>query len=142
MASLEDLKSVLRETLEQRGALNDIKARIRAEIFTALDADSVGRPRISNENMIINELIREYLEYNKYYSAASVLATESGQPANPAFDREYIRKKLQIPGKSGELPMLYEIIFGVMPKFDKYEGEEEAAAIHDSTDPRPISFKK
>ena len=64
------------------------------------------------------------------------------RPANPAFDREYIRKKLQIPGKSGELPMLYEIIFGVMPKFDKYEGEEEAAAIHDSTDPRPISFKK
>ena len=34
MASLEDLKSVLKETLEQRGVLGDIKARIRAEIFT------------------------------------------------------------------------------------------------------------
>ncbi len=69
MASLEDLKSVLKETLEQKGVLNDIRARIRAEVFTALDADSsAGKPKLSNENMIINEMIREYLEYNRYYN--------------------------------------------------------------------------
>lgn len=68
MAFLEDLKNVLRETLEQKGVLNEVKAKIRAEIFTALDGDNAGKPPLSNENLIINEMIREYLEYNKYYN--------------------------------------------------------------------------
>ena len=78
MASLDDLKSVLRETLEQEGVLNDVKAKIRAEIFTALDSENTNRPQLSNENMIINEMIREYLEYNRYFNSASVLVTETG----------------------------------------------------------------
>lgn len=44
MASLEDLKGVLKETLEQKGVLNEVKAKIRAEIFTALDSDAAGKP--------------------------------------------------------------------------------------------------
>jgi lisH domain-containing protein FOPNL len=87
MASLDDLKTVLKETLEQKGVLNEIKAKIRAEIFTALDADAVGKPKLSNENLIINEMIREYLEHNKYYNTLSVLLTETGQPAEAPFDR-------------------------------------------------------
>ena len=78
MASLEDLKNVLRETLEQKGVLGKVKSQIRAEIFTALDADNSGKPPIPQENILINELIREYLEYNKYYNTCSVLVSESG----------------------------------------------------------------
>ena len=97
MASLEDLKNVLRETLEQKGALNKVKAQIRAEIFTALDADNnQGKPQLPQENILINELIREYLEYNGYYNTLSVLVTESGQPVDPPFDRNYMERKLQI----------------------------------------------
>jgi lisH domain-containing protein FOPNL len=111
MASLEDLKNVLKETLEQKGVLNDIKAKIRAEIFTALDADTAGKPKLSNENMIINEMIREYLEYNKYYNTLSVLVTESGQPVEPPFDKEYLHKKFSISSAKGtgkgNVPLLY-----------------------------------
>ena len=97
MASLEDLKNVLRETLEQKGALNKVKAQIRAEIFTALDADNnQGKPQLPQENILINELIREYLEYNGYYNTLSVLVTESGHPVDPPFDRNYMERKLQI----------------------------------------------
>uniref|UniRef100_A0A8C0BRY3 Centrosomal protein 20 n=1 Tax=Buteo japonicus TaxID=224669 RepID=A0A8C0BRY3_9AVES len=64
---------VLKDTLEKRGALGQIKARIRAEVFNALDDQSEPRPPLSHENLLINELIREYLEYNKYKYAASVL---------------------------------------------------------------------
>ena len=97
MASLEDLRNVLRETLEQKGALNKVKAQIRAEIFTALDADNnQGKPQLPQENILINELIREYLEYNGYYNTLSVLVTESGQPVDPPFDRNYMERKLQI----------------------------------------------
>ena len=33
------------------------------------------KPSLSNENMLINELIREYLEFNKYKYTLSVLMT-------------------------------------------------------------------
>ena len=62
-----------------------------------MDADNTqGKPAVPQENVLINELIREYLEYNKYYNAASVLVTESGQPEHPPFDRNYMEKKLNI----------------------------------------------
>mmetsp|Transcript_35649 Transcript_35649/g.26473 ORF Transcript_35649/g.26473 Transcript_35649/m.26473 type:complete len:89 (+) Transcript_35649:168-434(+) len=68
--------------------------------------------------MIINEMIREYLEYNKYYNTLSVLVTESGQPAEPPFDKEYLHKKFSISsGRSKQnLPLLYEIMFGLKPE--------------------------
>ncbi len=122
MASLEDLKNVLKETLESKGVLNDIRAKIRAEVFTALDADSgAGKPKLTNENMIINEMIREYLEYNRYYNTSSVLIAESGQPVEPPFDKEYLHKKFSIQGSgtgSKNVPLLYELIFGLKPNED------------------------
>ena len=112
MASLEDLKSVLKETLEQKGVLGEIRAKIRAEVFTALDGASQP-PKLSNENMILNEMIREYLEYNRYYNAASVLAAESGQPQEPPFDKDYLRKKFSVAPSGKDVPLLYELVFGL-----------------------------
>ena len=63
----------MKETLENRGVLNQIKARIRAEVFNALDDHTEPPPSLSNENMLINELIREYLQFNNYKYTASVL---------------------------------------------------------------------
>jgi hypothetical protein len=37
MASLEELKDALRDTLAARGSLGQIQARVRAEIFSALE---------------------------------------------------------------------------------------------------------
>ncbi|XP_049647362.1 centrosomal protein 20 isoform X4 [Accipiter gentilis] len=111
MATVAELKAVLKDTLEKRGALGQIKARIRAEVFNALDDQSEPRPPLSHENLLINELIREYLEYNKYKYAASVLTAESGQPEVP-LDRQFLAKELNIVedanGKS--VPLLYGII--------------------------------
>ncbi|XP_039935059.1 centrosomal protein 20 isoform X2 [Hirundo rustica] len=102
---------VLRDTLEKRGALAQIKARIRAEVFNALDDQSEPRPTLPRENLLINELIREYLEYNKYKYTASVLIAESGQPEVP-LDRQFLAKELNIvedaSGKS--VPLLYGIL--------------------------------
>ncbi|XP_021267684.1 lisH domain-containing protein FOPNL isoform X3 [Numida meleagris] len=95
MATIAELKAVLKDTLEKRGALGQIKARIRAEVFNALDDQSEPRPPLSHENLLINELIREYLEFNKYKYAASVLTAEAGQPEVP-LDREFLVKELNI----------------------------------------------
>ncbi|XP_021553992.1 centrosomal protein 20 isoform X5 [Neomonachus schauinslandi] len=88
MATVAELKAVLKDTLEKRGVLGHLKARIRAEVFNALDDESEPRPSLSHENLLINELIREYLEFNKYKYTASVLIsddhrrTEKGNSAN------------------------------------------------------------
>lgn len=38
----------------------------------------VPKPKLSNENLIINELIREYFEYNGYRHALSVFLPGTG----------------------------------------------------------------
>ncbi|XP_030315643.1 lisH domain-containing protein FOPNL isoform X3 [Calypte anna] len=73
MATVAELKAVLKDTLEKRGALGEIKAWIRAEVFKALHDESEPRPQLSHENFLINELFREYLEFNNYKYTASVL---------------------------------------------------------------------
>ncbi len=87
MATLEDLKNVLKETLDKRGVLSQIKAKIRAEIFASLEQEAAGKPKLSQENLLINELIREYLQYNSYLHTMSVFTQESGQPSDPILER-------------------------------------------------------
>ncbi|ELK33292.1 LisH domain-containing protein FOPNL [Myotis davidii] len=93
MATVTELKAVLKDTLEKRGVLGHLKARIRAEVFKALDDESEPRPTLSHENLLINELIREYLEFNKYKYTSSVLIAESGQPVVP-LDRQFLIREL------------------------------------------------
>ncbi|KAL1273251.1 hypothetical protein QQF64_029113 [Cirrhinus molitorella] len=108
MATITELKSALRETLEARGVLGQLKARIRAEVFSALDDQSTPRPPLSHENLLINELIREYLEFNKYRYSASVLTAESGQPEVP-LDREFMANELNVAEDSSAkaVPLLF-----------------------------------
>ncbi len=112
---LAELRDVLRQTLDNRGVLGEIKARVRAEVFNALDEDEAeDRPRLSNENMIINELIREYLEYNGYRHTLSVLVPETGQPedASKHLPRSLMVSEfgLREDGTSEQLPLLYGIV--------------------------------
>ena len=55
-----------------------MKARIRAEIFNTLNERPTKKPELSNENLILNELIREYLVFNNYTHTLAVLLPESG----------------------------------------------------------------
>ncbi|XP_077843302.1 centrosomal protein 20 isoform X1 [Macaca mulatta] len=135
MATVAELKAVLKDTLEKKGVLGHLKARIRAEVFNALDDDREPRPSLSHENLLINELIREYLEFNKYKYTASVLiaalcnlhllgsssfpasasqgagTTESGQPVVP-LDRQFLIRELNAfeESKDNTIPLLYGIL--------------------------------
>ena len=64
---------VLVETLERRGTLNSVRGQIRAEVFNALDDKTSAKPKPNNDTVLINELIREYLEYNNYNYASVTL---------------------------------------------------------------------
>ena len=63
MASLFDLKDALLETLDAKGVLGELKARIQTEIFNALDEDSVPRPPMPPENLLINVSPSLFMQY-------------------------------------------------------------------------------
>ncbi|XP_068178055.1 centrosomal protein 20 isoform X2 [Antennarius striatus] len=95
MATINELKCAIKDKLESRGVLGQLKARIRAEVFSALEDHKEPGPPLSHENLIINQLILEYLEFNNYRYAASVLSAESGQPKVP-LDRQFLANELRV----------------------------------------------
>ena len=131
MTNVNELKEALKETLEERGELNKIRAMMRAAIFESIETDDKPKPKLSDENLIINELIREYLKYNynnityhrynNYLHSTSVFIAESGQPVDSPFDRNFIAKELNIKedNTSKKVPLLYSILFGL--KNEVYE---------------------
>ncbi|CAD7945722.1 unnamed protein product [Amoebophrya sp. A120] len=96
MASLLELKEALVESLERKGILDELKAKVQSEIFHSLDEKSAKRPAIPSANLVINELIREYLEYNQQYHTLSVFLSESGHPEQRVFDRRFLADELKI----------------------------------------------
>ncbi|KAH7474379.1 Centrosomal protein 20 [Phytophthora ramorum] len=124
--TLSDLKEVLKDTLAARGSLDQIKARIRAEIFAALDDQDVPKPKLSNENLIINELIREYFEYNGYRHALSVFLPESGQPAEKPFDRQFLSSELNVTEdpRFTHVPLLYSMVASMQQSRNEEQQQE------------------
>ena len=112
MTTVDEIKNALKETLEQKGVLNEIRAKMRQSIFEAIESDDKPQPKLSNENLIINALIKEYLDYNNYLHTASVFQAESGQPK---LDRNFITSQLNIieTNQSQQVPLLYSLIFGM-----------------------------
>ena len=124
MTTVEELKNALKETLEQKGVLNEIRAKMRQSIFEAIESDDKPQPKLSNENLIINALIKEYLDYNNYLHTSSVFQAESGQPKDK-LDRNFIASELNIveTNQSQKVPLLYSIIFGLKKQGDNYNEE-------------------
>ncbi|KAK9806902.1 hypothetical protein WJX72_006875 [[Myrmecia] bisecta] len=113
MASAAELKWVLQESLERNGAMRKLKAQVRAEVFHALEEQTGGaEERLSSENLLINELLREYCNFNHYRNTLSVLLPETGQPEKAPFSRVFLAKKLGVAddATSRKLPLIYALV--------------------------------
>ncbi len=109
--SVEQLKDVLKLNLEQRGVLSKIRANLRAEIYKAFeegeDDDVKNRkPPITGQQLIINELIRDYFEWCGYGHALSVFLQESGQPTEP-LERRFLVSELGLQNMRQKEQNLY-----------------------------------
>lgn len=111
MTTINEMKEVLKEHLEKNGSLNEIRSKMRSEIFNTLNNGQKPQQSLSNQNLIINELIREYLAFNNYNYTNSVLIPEAGQPEKP-LERSIISNQLNIAesSESRQLPLLYSIV--------------------------------
>lgn len=108
-ASLGDLNDAVIGSLRESGKLQKITAEIRAEIFKILTSDKPDNDDIPlcKENFIINELIREYLEFNGYTNTLSVFMGETGQPEEP-MDRDFLAHSLDVLPHN-QIPILYSM---------------------------------
>ena len=135
-ASFDELTAALKETLNRKGALRQIRSSLRAEAFIALQqagesnaaeespSGEGGKLPLRPENAVINELIREYLEFNGYSGTASVLEIEAGISTNSGDDKdnELCREMMKIElgvnenvnekraERSKSVPLLYGIV--------------------------------
>ncbi|CAM9960151.1 unnamed protein product [Pylaiella littoralis] len=119
--TIDDLKQALVENLEHRGVLGKLRAKVRAEVFHTLEGSQEGllQPPLSNENLLINELVRDYLSFNGYANALGVFMAESGQPSDRSLDRAFLRDELGLierrdisssrDATARPLPLLYGI---------------------------------
>lgn len=69
MSEINDLKQLIKDNLDKRGVINKIKSEMKTEILSILteqvQSDSQLTQKLSNENLLINDLIREYLDFNR-----------------------------------------------------------------------------
>jgi lisH domain-containing protein FOPNL len=105
MATINELKEVLKEHLESTGTLNEIRSRMRAEIFNTINNKNPEKAPLSKQNLLMNELIREYLLFNNYNYSHATFIPETGQPEQK-LDREFLSKQLGVieDSKTRQLP--------------------------------------
>ncbi|XP_064477662.1 centrosomal protein 20-like [Ornithodoros turicata] len=110
MSTDSDLKKALVEALENKGALSQLRAVLRAEIYKVLEDGPRDRPDLPHVNVLINELILEYLNYNGYRHTASVLESESGHTSWTPVNRPVLEAQLGIAPSTTKLPLLYTMV--------------------------------
>jgi hypothetical protein len=137
MSGQEDITLAVKRTLERTGTLDTVRSLLRADIHCCLtdclkkEEEKLSAPQ---ENILINEIVADYLAFNGYFNTLSVLATETGTPSlldssshvtssNSGslmkLGPEFIRAELGLskgtsisPGRrrSPTLAMMYEIV--------------------------------
>ena len=69
MSTMQELKNSLKQSLEQDGTMKNLKADLMSRIVQKLKEkivfESRGPPEVTDLKYIINELILEYLEFER-----------------------------------------------------------------------------
>eukprot|EP00948_MAST-09A_sp_MAST-9A-sp1_P004161 g4161.t1 len=116
MSDIEELRDAVLEALQANGTKKRLQASLRAEVYKILTQDDgrfgsgstnpaststtvaggVKKPECCVHNVVLNELIREYLEFNGLKQTASVFQLETNHPRTRdlPFDRTWLRESM------------------------------------------------
>ena len=90
-----DLTTALKEALERKGVIKEVKARLRAAAFNCLEEKSAPLPTQKSRDLFIStELIKEFLVSLNLVNTLSVLCEELGQDSEGISDRDFISGEL------------------------------------------------
>jgi lisH domain-containing protein FOPNL len=99
MDSLANLGSIVKDSLEKKGVMKELKAHVRAEVYHTLEDKSTPCPKKPQEGPIFlaSELLRDYLMSLELRNTLSVYLEEGGQPVDTIqIDRHFIGEELGI----------------------------------------------
>jgi len=125
---LTEMQEVLMTKLGQNGVLKKIKAQVRAEIFKAMMIESgssssnKGQEKKRSENVVVNEIVKEYLSFNGYMQTLSVFTTEAGLNKKRPFGADFVAQEVGLSQDDGvdaetrKLPMIYQMIESLKTK--------------------------
>ena len=118
-SSVKDVYKAVTSALRDKGFLDQIEGETRKEVLQVLKEGSTEEAgeegtkpsEPPQANFIINELIREYLEWNGLTETSQVLTLESGQPKTPVARADLEKTlKLQTGPNARQIPLLYSIV--------------------------------
>ncbi|XP_031767624.2 centrosomal protein 20-like, partial [Galleria mellonella] len=118
MNSEKELIDAIKDLLKKNGHLNKLQAEMRAKVTEVLQerqvlnsGDRRSAPPPTEEVLLVNELVREYLEWNGYLYTASVMASEAAMP-NEKKTRSQLCSEVGVRDdeKSSALPLLSNIV--------------------------------
>ncbi|XP_015109338.1 lisH domain-containing protein FOPNL [Diachasma alloeum] len=115
MATEKDLVNAVRDSLEAGGELGRIKAEMRSEVMKLLDGSAASnrgkRPESPRDVVILNELIREYLDWIGYKYTLNVLISECEFGKQP-LDRTFLAQDLGVKetDNTKKLPLLFSLV--------------------------------
>lgn len=117
-----ELFEAVEEVLKEKGVLDQLTCQVRAEILQVLKTSFATQKTASKEkkevssassssNFIVNELIKEYLDYNGYQNTADILAIESNLPKK-RITRVELERSLKVHSgpNAKQVPLLYSIV--------------------------------
>ena len=118
-----ELFDAVEEVLKEKGVLDQLTCQVRAEILQVLKTSFATQKTASKEkkneipsassssNFIVNELIKEYLDYNGYQNTADILAIESNLPKK-RITRVELETSLKVHSgpNAKQVPLLYSIV--------------------------------
>ncbi|XP_031829672.1 centrosomal protein 20 [Nomia melanderi] len=115
MATEKDLINAVRESLVRTGELSRMKAEMHTKIIQILDNSNSGNkqklPIPPQDITLLNELIRNYLDWMGYKYSSTVFISECNLPKQPP-DRFLITQSLRVTEDDNgrELPLLCSIL--------------------------------
>ncbi|CAH2105848.1 unnamed protein product [Euphydryas editha] len=118
--SEKELLDAIKNLLRKSGHLNKFQAEMRAKVTEVLQERQIslnpgfkssGAPQPNDEVLLVNELVKEYLEWNGYLYTASVMSSEAALP-NVKKTRAELCSEVGVKDdeKSATLPLLSNII--------------------------------
>ena len=111
---VKDVYETVTASLTESGFVNGLECRTRKEVLKVLIGEQSGAKtdeKKPDSNFVINELIREYLEWNGLAETSQVLTLESGQPKTPV-SRSDLEKSLGVETgpNARQIPLIYTIV--------------------------------
>lgn len=110
--TLGNISSVVRHNLETKGVIGDLKAKIRAEVYHALEDKTTPCPPKPKGVFLASEIIRDYLHSFDLRNTVFVFNEEGGQPAEMRIDRHFLGEELglNLVNIDSDVPLLVLLI--------------------------------